>query len=234
MEDIIQEIENFKGNRVLPNIKKYNSEYDVEKHEIFTNISKYPDRIVESSYFDEKLGKEVVTKTIIPLNRIGLPYQKKIVSIATTFFCGIPIKYTNNIENDELYNSFLKVIKKNKMEFIDRSIITSKGRYTECAELWYHTNEDNEYYGFDSKFRLRVKILSPETNHLYPVFDEDGDLISFSREFKTREKTIFEAYTKDFIKRYELINGQWILVKDIINPIGKIPIVYHHQESVEF
>ncbi|WP_317192782.1 phage portal protein [Riemerella anatipestifer] len=164
---------------------------------------------------------------------MGLPYQKKIVNIATTFLCGEPIKYTNNLEDDELFKAFLKVIEKNKMKFVDREIATSVGRFTECAELWYFTDEPNEHYGFRAKFRLKVKVLTPDIYSLYPKFDENDNLISFAREFKNGNKTIFEVYTDERIIRYEQ-EKEWKKISDIPNAIGKIPIVYYKQENVEW
>ncbi len=229
---IAKEIEQYKGGRTLPNVEQFTKEYDVEKHNIFTDKIRYPDKRVESEYTDKNGATKKEIKTI-PLNRIGLPYQKKIVSIATTFLCGTPIKYTNNLEETDLYDAFLKVIEKNKMKFVDKEIASSLGRYTECAELWYHTKEDNNFYGFDSNFRLKVKVLTPDKNNLYPIFDEHGDLTSFSREFKIGDKTIFEVYTAEKIIRYENTT-EWQKVEERENPIGKIPVVFYQQEQVEW
>ena len=102
----IQEIEKYKNKRILPNIKKFNEEYIVTEHQIFKNKYRYPDREVISDYIDENGDKKTKTTTI-PLNRIGLPYQKKIVSIATTFLCGEPVKYTNNTQDTNLYDAFV-------------------------------------------------------------------------------------------------------------------------------
>ncbi|MDY3529156.1 phage portal protein [Riemerella anatipestifer] len=232
MNTIAQEIEKHKGERTLPDITLFNSQYEVKKHKIFTDLVKYPDRTVVSDYTDGK-GNKQKQKVTIPLNRIGLPYQKKIVNIATTFLCGEPIKYTNNLEDDELFKAFLKVIEKNKMKFVDREIATSVGRFTECAELWYFTDEPNEHYGFRAKFRLKVKVLTPDIYSLYPKFDENDNLISFAREFKNSNKTIFEVYTDERIIRYEQ-EKEWKKISDIPNAIGKIPIVYYKQENVEW
>lgn len=232
MDTITQEIEKHKGKRTLPNIEQFNAQYDVKKHEIFTNRIKYPDRTVVTDYIDQQGNKQQKTQTIA-LNRIGLPYQKKIVNIATTFLCGTPIKYTNNLEDDELFNAFLKVIEKNKTKFVDREIATAVGRFTECAELWYFTDEPNEHYGFKSEYRLKVKVLTPDIYKLYPVFNENDDLISFGREFKNGNKTIFEVYTAETIIRYEQ-ESEWKKVSETPNIVGKIPVVYYRQDNVEW
>lgn len=231
--DIQEQINFYKGKRELPKIENFNKQYEVSRHEIFTNRSRYPDRQVVTDYYDENGVKQTSTITI-PLNRIGLPYQKKIVNIATTFFCGEPIKYTNNNEDNEIYDAFIKVVEKNKMEFVDKEILTAVGRFTECAELWYHIEEENKHYGFSSAFRLKVKVLTPDIYNLYPKFDDNDDLISFAREFKKDSKNIFEVYTADKIIRYEREKDNWQLVKKVANPIGKIPVVFYKQENVEW
>lgn len=231
--DIQEQINFYKGKRELPKIENFNKQYEVSRHEIFTNRSRYPDRQVVTDYYDENGVKQTSTITI-PLNRIGLPYQKKIVNIATTFFCGEPIKYTNNNEDNEIYDAFKKVVEKNKMEFVDKEILTAVGRFTECAELWYHIEEENKHYGFSSAFRLKVKVLTPDIYNLYPKFDDNDDLISFAREFKKDSKNIFEVYTADKIIRYEREKDNWQLVKKVANPIGKIPVVFYKQENVEW
>lgn len=231
--DIQEQINFYKGKRELPKIENFNKQYEVSRHEIFTNRSRYPDRQVVTDYYDENGVKQTSTITI-PLNRIGLPYQKKIVNIATTFFCGEPIKYTNNNEDNEIYDAFIKVVEKNKMEFVDKEILTAVGRFTECAELWYHIEEENKYYGFSSAFRLKVKVLTPDIYNLYPKFDDNDDLISFAREFKKDSKNIFEVYTADKIIRYEREKDNWQLVKEVANPIGKIPVVFYKQKNVEW
>ncbi|MCW0487200.1 phage portal protein, partial [Riemerella anatipestifer] len=64
-------------------------------------------------------------------------------------------------------------------------------------------------------------------------FDENDNLISFAREFKNGNKTIFEVYTDERIIRYEQ-EKEWKKISDIPNAIGKIPIVYYKQENVEW
>ena len=231
--ETIKEIEFYKNGRKTPNIEQMNREYNVAEHQIFKNRHKYPDREVISFYKNEN-GEETYKKERIPLNRIGLPYQRKIVNVATTFLCGEPIKYTNNSADQDLYNAFIKVLDKNKIKFIDKDIVTNTGRFTECAELWYVIPEPNEYYGFKSNFRLKIKVLSPNENKLYPVFDDNDDMISFSREFTKNNITYFEVYTNSEIIKYDNKNGEWREIERIANPIGKIPIVFYKQEKVEW
>lgn len=242
-----QRIDLYKKGRTLPYpaIAEYDKQFDVKKHKIFTNRHEYPDRNVEFDVWDEQEQEYKKRTKRVALNRIGLPYQKKIVTIAVTFFCGIPVKYSNDVSADkEFVESFSKVIDKNKTEFLDREIVTACSRWTECAELWFtlHDEVSNMNYGFATNYTLKCKILTPDENRLYPVFDENGDLIRFSfsymkRDMETMQKIeVFKTYTAKTIEYYERAPGanDWELKLNAENPIGKIPVVYYNQKSVEW
>ena len=104
--------------------------------------------------------RNVLEKVYRALNRVGLPYQKRIVDIATMFQTAIPYKYT--AEDSPLFSAFQEVIKSNKMSFSDSKICTEVKRYTQVAELWYLEEQPNEKYGVKSDFLLYHKILSPK------------------------------------------------------------------------
>lgn len=229
---IPEKIAVLKNERVLPDVKKFNSEYIVKEHEIFTNLSKYPDKTIENETIVN--GVKTITTGIRPLVRVGLPYQKNIVKMATTFMFGNAVTYSNDVEDSLLFDAFKLVLDKNKAEFIDRDIETFVGRFTECVELWFLTQEENEYFGFPSKTRLKVEILSPDVYSFYPIFDMNGDMIFFSREFKSGDDTIFETYTDDVIVTYRETKTGWVLEETKANVIGKIPIVYHNRDQVEW
>jgi hypothetical protein len=43
-------------------------------------------------------------------------------------------------------------------------------------------------YGFSSKYKLRCTVFSPLLGDtLYPVFDDSGDMVAFSREFSKKK-----------------------------------------------
>ena len=92
LKTIEEKIAYLKNNELeLPNIDKYNSEWDEKRHKIMTDLVSYPDRIVEYEYTDE-LGRQVKGKRVEKLNRIPLAYQKDIVTIALTFLIANPVK----------------------------------------------------------------------------------------------------------------------------------------------
>jgi len=221
----------------LPNIEQFNNEWDENKHRIMTDLYNYPDRIVEYEYTDEE-GKKKEGKRIEKLNRIPLAYQKEIVHIAVTFLFGNPVKYTNNLEDPLLYDAYLKVLNKEKIIFIDREIATNNGRFTQCAELWWTADEPNNYYGFQSQYRLKVTLLTPDKNKLYPYFNDQGDLVAVLREYEKRVEgqkvKHFDIYTADRVAQLRDYNGAIELITETVNPIGKIPIVWYSFDNVEW
>ena len=108
--------------------------------------------------------------------------------------------------------------------------------------MWYPVEGRNGKYGFDSAFKLRCITLSPlHGDMLYPYFDETGDMMAFSRQFsrednKKRKHIFFETYTDIWHYLWENTEGGWRIVEGypMQNTIGKIPVVYGCQRSVEW
>ncbi|MEG0848527.1 MAG: phage portal protein [Flavobacterium sp.] len=221
----------------LPDIEKYNSEWDENKHRIMTDLVAYPDPIVIDVVKDAE-GVERETRSIKKLNRIPLAYQKDIVSIAVTFLYANPVKYTNNLEDSAMYDAFLKILDKEKIIFLDREIAKSNGRFTQCAELWWTAEENNNYYGFQSQFRLKVTLLTPDKNKMYPYFNGQGDLVAFMREYEKRiegqKLKHFDIYTADQIGQLREGNNDYEILSLAPNPIGKIPVVFYQFDNVEW
>lgn len=221
----------------LPNIEKFNSEWDESKHRIMTDLYNYPDRIIEDEFEDPE-GNTHTTKRIQKLNRIPLAYQKEIVSIAVSFLFGNPVKYTNSLEDEAMYDAFQSVLDKEKITFTDREIAKCNGRFTQCAELWWVAEEPNEFYGFRSNYRLKCNLLSPDKNKMYPYFNDQGDMIAFFREYEKRESgkkvKYYEMYTAQRIAILKDGKTEIEVVSDTVNPIGKIPIVFYQFDNVEW
>ncbi|QNS40209.1 phage portal protein [Chryseobacterium manosquense] len=238
LKTIADKIAYLKDNGIpLPDIEKYNSEWDESKHRIMTDLYSYPDRIIDDEYTDID-GTVRETKRIQKLNRIPLAYQKEIVSIAVSFLFGNPVKYTNNLEDESMYDAFQAILDKEKIMFTDREIAKANGRFTQCAELWWVAEEPNEYYGFKSNYRLKCNILTPDKNKLYPYFNDQGDMVAFFREYEKRESgekvKHYEIYTAQQIAILKDVKGGIEVVSQTVNPIGKIPIVFYQFENVEW
>lgn len=211
-------------------VDKIESQWDVKKHQIFANRYRYPDRTIKDDYKDPVTGETKTRTKSVPLTRIGLPYQKEIVKTGSAFFCGIPIKYSSN-NDDEIYDSFQKFIDREKLKYYDKKIYEAVEKWTECATLIYTTEKENNYYGFESGFKLNLLLLTPDENKLYPEFDDFGKMVRFSREYESGDGTkTFETYTDDYIDKFEKQKDKWVLVSTIENPINKIPISYYSTE----
>ena len=202
-----------------------------------TDLYNYPDRIIEDEYTDVD-GTTKKTSRVLKLNRVPLAYQKKIVNIAVAFLFGNPVKYTNNIEETDLFDAFQAVLSKEKIMFTDREIAKANGRFTQCAELWWTAEEPNQYYGFPSNFRLKVNLLTPDKNKMYPYFNDQGDMVAFFREYEKREAgekvKWFEIYTAEQIAILKETKGDYEVVSQSVNPIGKIPVVWYQFDEVEW
>ena len=222
----------------LPNIEKFNNEWDEEKHKIMTDFLTYPNPTPIVEDYTDSEGVKRTKTTIKKLNRIPLAYQKEIVSNAVTFLYGNPVKYTNNLEDESMYDAYLKILDKEKIVFIDREIAKANGRFTQCAELWWVADEPNQYYGFQSQFRLKVSLLTPDKNKTYPYFNEQGDMVAFLREYEKKidgnKVRHYEIYTAERIALLKDSNNGIELISENVNAIGKIPIVFYQFDNVEW
>lgn len=183
---------------------------------------------------------------IVKVERIALALQKLIVKRAVAFLFGNEPTLTADLQNDVL-DTVNAVFRDVKINTINRKVAKYMMSNREVAEYWYTVAdaETNNRYGFPSPIRIKCAIFAPEKGDtLYPYFDENGDLIAFSREYSTtrgndanrKTQTFFETYTATATYRWTLNEKTMELAEGypIPNPIGKIPIVYGEQEKVEW
>lgn len=218
------------------NIPEILKQWDIKQHEIYTNKTRYPDRRVKSDWINPDTGKVEKRERIVPIVRIGLPYQKLIVNTGATFFCGIPVRYTSN-NNDEIFNSFSKLIEKEKVKYLDRKIYKEVSKFTECAVLWFVEERENNDYGFKSNFRIKPFLISAQDNEMYPEFSKSGRMVRFSRKFKREDDTeVFESYTDELFEKWEKDGDTWRVAEGFPkeNTYKKIPISYYSQDENEW
>lgn len=247
----------------LPNSEQYAAQYDPAKHDI-NDPRKRPDKLVVIDKDSEEYGQvkninvnaELTTEQgfrIEPVARIALALQKLIVKRAVAFTFGNPPAYDADPQGDEekaVFAALKRVFHEVKERTLNRRVARSIFNSTEVAEYWYpvETEETHDLYGFPTKTKFRVALFSPAFgDKLYPYFDDNRDLIAFSREFTKKAddlttRTYFETYTKDahYIWTAEGPTGteakNWELVEGYPKQltIGKIPIVYGSQPAVEW
>lgn len=260
LEDIDKKIQYLKKGRrtELPDAGALMADWDSSKHEIITDKVKYPDRKIkvqdERTVFDEKTGKKMTepakTENAV-VNRISIPLEQDIVNIQTAFTVGTEpsMECSPTDKNEEnLFDALKLVFKKNKLKFQNKKIVRSWLSEQEVAEYWYVANDDSFWpnfirkvraaFGTKPSVRLKSVLWSPfRGDKLYPFFDEYGDLVAFSREYKKKnlddvEITVFMTITKDMVYQWEL-NNLWSAPngKTFRHGLPKLPVIYGYRDE---
>ena len=232
------------------------NDWNPSHHEIMTDKEKYPDRKVlkkeEKTIYDEESGKsrtipaEYETQEV---NRITIPLEQDIVNIQTAFTVGTEpsIDCTPNDESEKkLLNALKAVFRANKIKYRNKKIVRSWLSEQEVAEYWY-TVEDESFwmklwnktkalFGGKTKPNRKLKsvIWSPfRGDKLYPFFDDSGDMVAFSREYKkkddeSREITCFMTITKDMVYMWER-GGDDTKESAFLHGFSKLPVLYTYR-----
>jgi SPP1 family phage portal protein len=252
-EDITTVITELKSGRIVcePSVSSYKSQLDPSLHDVNDPV-KRPNKKVRIDRADTGETTLSVTSGIPnedfryePVARIALSIQKLIVKRAVAFTFGNSVILNSEPEDEHeetVLNAVKRVLFDTKSRTVNRQAAREIYSMTEAAELWYPVESPNEDYGFRSGYKLRVMLFSPSRgDSLYPYFDETGDMLAFSRQFTRRDKngvdfTYFETYTDQYSSMWVQKSNLWELVEGYPkkNPIGKIPVVYGAQPSVEW
>lgn len=234
-DKIITELK--KRDTTSPDTTAINKEWDPLLHPVMDTTLRPNKKIYDES------GAQVRTENV---GRIPLAFQKLIVDRACSLLFGNPVTLEHNAENDiqqEIVRSIERILRSNKEVTLNRKVGRNLMAATEVAEYWYTTEmtEKANLYGFESPLKLRHHVFSPLLgDSLYPLFDDYGDLIAFSREFT---RTIdqqnvyhFEVYTADETIIYQQQQSGYVELKDQRkkNLIGKIPVIYGYQGETEW
>lgn len=195
-----------------------------------------------------------------PVARIGLDIPKLIVNRHASMIFGNDVGLVCTPE-DEKQKTVLSVINKIrnavKEKTINRKVAKILFSCKEVAELWYAVPVDRNRpdkrstkYGISTPFKMRCAILNPmEGDELFPYFDESGDMIAFSRYYyrqdqQLKKHTFFETWTDEEHMVWERIGSGYQPVEGFggengdpmpqENVIGKIPVIFGHQEATEY
>lgn len=229
IKDIIKDLKN--KNIVVPEWEELKKDYEPKLHKIFDKAI-YKDKPIR----DDK-GNHLRDE---PVTRVAVGLQKLAVKRMAEFMFTIPVNTI--LEDDdkaqkEQFKSFIKVQKKNRWDVLNKKRCKIASSQCEVAVHWYLVQSKNKSYGFESNFKLKHVIYSPENGDiLYPLFDETRDMIAFSREFASQTTTeegikvdvaFFETWSneKHIIWKKEG-TSDWEQVLNEKNEIGKIPIIY--------
>lgn len=256
LPDIGQKISLLKKGRKTehPNKVELWNDWNPAQHEILTDKEKYPDRKVlekeSESKFDEKTGKtyEVEAKyKTEEVNRISIPLEQDIVNIHTAFTVGIEPKIDCNPSDEseeKLLSAVRKVFKTNKIKFRNKKIVRSWLSEQEVAEYWYVVEDDSFWAklwksiktSFGGKIKpnkkLKSVVWSPfRGDTLYPFFNDEGDFVSLSREYKKNvddsEVTLFMTITDSWV--YIWNESSLTEENSFKHGFKKIPVIYAYR-----
>ena len=235
----------------LPNAHVLYNDWNPNKHEIVVDEEKYPKIKIttqpEKRITDTTTGKEhiepAVKKEVDP-NRIALPIEQDIVNIQTAFTVGTePIIDCQPDKSEECLLSALKqVFKKNKLKYQNKKVVRAWLAETEVAEYWYVVKDDGfwsklkrkvaEIFGMSRpEYRLKSAMWSPFLgDKLYPFFNDQGDLVALSREYKKKdlddvETTCFMTITQNMVYQWELTTN-WTDKGSFAHGFKKMPVIY--------
>lgn len=231
IEDKIKDLK--RKNITVKEWPELEKDYEPSKHKIFDK-GLYPDKPIK----DDK-GNIIREE---PICRVGIGLQKLAVKKMAEFLFTIPVNLVSeNIKpksiQEQQFNSIKKILKRNKWNTLNKARCKINSSECEQATYWYTVSGKNNHYGFSSQMKLKKHVFSPKNgDELYPLFDETGDMIAFSRGFSlTDENNVktdyFETWTAEFYYKFQKGANQteWEEIPKIKNPIGKIPIIYSYR-----
>ncbi|HCT86135.1 MAG TPA: hypothetical protein DF296_13170 [Candidatus Margulisbacteria bacterium] len=228
-------------------------QYNIDTHDVFDPAIRPMRKIKIDSTTKDSLGNVIWIDKWIDVVRVGIPWQNIITERRVGFTLSHPVK-TNVIwdTGSEKEKQLVKLVEQiqndNKMDYKNKEILRRKLSELEVAVIWYYVVTDDPKH----KFTLNSKIISPELGDtLYPLFDMNGTMISFRRDYKLSEggKDIehSDLYTADFEYKYIKREGSWIIDPDakaksietgvyvpanpVPNPAKKILIEYYNQKK---
>lgn len=148
---------------------------------------------------------------------------------------GIPVNYDittdGSTEQDRAATIFRNILQRNRIDAVN--IERGKLFFASCEvmTLWYAVKEENMLYGEKSKVKYRCMHFSPMLGDaIYPLFDEEGDLVALSLEYVRKkagkELRYFDCYTADRHIQWMSKGAGWIEQEDERHEVGKIPAVY--------
>jgi hypothetical protein len=230
---IIEELK--KKTIVTPKWEDLRKSYEPKLHKIF-DPGEFPDKILKDED-GNTIGIEKITRVAIGLQKLAV---KRMAEFMFTLPPRLSCEDTDTDKvKEQQFTALKKVLKKNKWYTLNKKRCKTVSAQCEQATYWYLVESPNTLYGFESKYKLKCAVFSPEKgDELYPLFDELGDMIAFSREFIMQdggEKVIFfETWTDEFYIRWKKSSdgGNWEEDQPAKKqPLGKIPIIYSHRPA---
>lgn len=172
-------------------------DYEPDLHNIVTDHVGRKDKVRK----DEEgriLSMDKASRTFIGLEKL---HTERI----SQFMFSIPVKRIyHNTENNSKREEIAKVLELiYKHSRIDKENPRRAESYFASCQIftiWYIVKKKNNLYGFPCDYKLKCKTISPMDGYdLYPLFDEYGDMLAMSYEYKISNNgndiIYFETYT---------------------------------------
>lgn len=185
---------------------------------------------------DSQVGKrkdKVVKQEVIPVTKIAIPFQRKIVKSAASFLFGSPVKLVSKDDNDHLAK-IREVWRKLRMDQKLLEFCKTAKSETEASLVFFHVKKEGE------DPYLKARVLSNKNGKVYPIIDAYGDMVAFGWEYTAREgdedvKYLY-VWTKDKVILSVGDGSKWEPVEGYPqeNPFDKIPVVYLSQDEPEW
>lgn len=223
-------------------------QYKVPEHEIF-DTTKRPDKTIKKDTGQvNEAGEPVLASAIVPVARVGMPFQKLIVDRRVGFMLSDPVQVKvedgdDSTQEQELVKLITRIQNENKMDYKNKEIARRLMSEMEAAEIWYFVPNENP--AIEAKFILKMRVVSPDLGDtLYPMFDPTGDMIAFARSYKVNDEgkdtEHFDIYLAE--NEYYWImdaSGKWTLDPLITpnpkpNQVKKIMVIYYSQQTPEW
>lgn len=209
-------INNLKAKTIIvPSWDKLVKEYNPDNHPVMDKVS-YPD-----------LEDDKVTRITYDLQRLATKRM-------TELCFGVPVKRVYNVQDDkqqQVADYIEAILQRNRIDSfnIERGNMLYAG--CEVLTIWYAIATPTTVYGFDSALKLRCRNFSPMLgDELYPLFDEYGDMIAMSIQYKRKvadeDITYFDCYTAEKHLKFSTQKEGWQIVENEEIQIGKIPAIY--------
>lgn len=252
LEDIPTKIQYLKKGRKtdLPDCERLYNDWNPHNHEVIRDEEKYPKKRITvkpaREYFDEKTNKVVKVpaeyKDVEP-NRIALPIEQDIVNIHTAFTVGLePLMECTPADNEQgLFDTLRFILRQNKIKYQNKKIVRSWLSEQECAEYWYSVKDDNFWSKVKNllfgnvkpEYRLKSVLWSPfRGDKLYPFFDDAGNMIAFSREYKKKdiegmEYKCFMTITDKYVYNWDF--STYVQETSFAHGFDKLPVIYSYR-----
>lgn len=199
-------------------------EYDSRKHPV-NDRARYRDVVTSE-------GIEHVTRAIFGLQKLAVKRMTELVT-------AIPIKRVYKPENDrqkEVSGYLEKIYQKVRINSVNIDRFRKLFASCEIVTLWYAVEQPNNYYGFNSRLKLRCRTFSPMTGEkLYPLFDEYGDMtalsIAYTRKVNGKTVNYMDTYLEDMHILWSDADGSMKEVMRESITLMKIPGVYSDRQE---